>query len=105
MQITKAVAIGVLSAVIALVSSTARAEVQITIHNGRVTLVARDATLRQILAEWARVGQTKIVNIERIKELQPLFHGEYAVILRNGIRLTLSRSHREKLNRLLGRTP
>src|SRR5436305_554406 len=67
MQITKAVAIGVLSAVIALVgSSTARAEVQITIHNGRVTLVARDATLRQILAEWARVGQTKIVNAERV---------------------------------------
>ena len=31
--------------------------------------------------------------------------GEYAVILRNGTRLTLSRSHREKLNRLLAKTP
>ena len=35
-------------------------------QNGRVTLVATDATVRQILAEWARVGQTKIVNVERI---------------------------------------
>ena len=35
-------------------------------QDGRVTLVAKDATVRQILAEWARVGQTKIVNVERI---------------------------------------
>ena len=28
--------------------------------------MATDATVRQILAEWARVGQTKIVNVERI---------------------------------------
>ena len=46
--------------------STAFAEVQLTIRNGRVSLVAKDATVRQILTEWARVGQTKIVNVERI---------------------------------------
>ena len=46
--------------------STAFADVQITIQNGRVSLVAKDATVRQILTEWARVGQTKIVNVERI---------------------------------------
>ena len=34
--------------------------------NGRVTIVAKDATVRQILTEWARVGKTKIVNVERI---------------------------------------
>jgi hypothetical protein len=28
--------------------------------------VATNATVRQILTEWARVGQTKIVNVERI---------------------------------------
>ena len=44
----------------------ARADVQLSLRNGRVTLVARDATLRQILTEWARVGKTKIVNLERI---------------------------------------
>lgn len=46
--------------------STAFADVHITIRNGQVSLVAKDATLRQILTEWARVGQTKIVNVERI---------------------------------------
>src|SRR5947199_273211 len=47
-------------------SSTASADVRLTIQDGRVSLVAKDATLRQILAEWARVGQTKIVNAERV---------------------------------------
>src|SRR5438876_488039 len=46
--------------------STAFADVQLIIRNGQVSLVAKDATVRQILAEWARVGQTKIVNAERI---------------------------------------
>ncbi len=49
-----------------LAGSKAFADVQISIHDGRVTLVAKDATVRQILTEWARVGRTRIVNIERI---------------------------------------
>jgi hypothetical protein len=49
-----------------LAASTASAEVQLTMLNGRVSLVAKDATVRQILTEWARVGQTKIVNMERV---------------------------------------
>src|ERR1044071_1492987 len=46
--------------------STASAEVTVTMQDGRVSIVAREATVRQILTEWARVGQTKIVNVERI---------------------------------------
>src|ERR1019366_9231772 len=49
-----------------LASSTAFAEVKVTMQNGRVSVVAKDATLRQILTEWARVGQTRIINVERI---------------------------------------
>jgi hypothetical protein len=49
-----------------LAVSTASAEVQVSIHDGLVTIVARDATIRQIIAEWARVGQAKVVNAERI---------------------------------------
>jgi two-component system LytT family response regulator len=41
------------------------------------------------------------VNVERIKELQPMFHGEYIIILKNGARLTLTRGYREKLNQLI----
>src|SRR5689334_18259953 len=55
------------AALLAITAATASAQqVQLTINNGRVTLMARDATLRQILTEWSRVGQTKIVNLERI---------------------------------------
>ena len=46
--------------------SAAQADVHVTMQNGRVSVVAKDATIRQILTEWARVGQTKIVNVERI---------------------------------------
>ena len=49
-----------------MAASTASAEVQLSIRDGRVTLVATDATVRQILTEWARVGQTRIVNVDRI---------------------------------------
>lgn len=45
---------------------SARAEVKITISDGKVSVDAKDATVRQIMAEWARVGQTRIVNAERI---------------------------------------
>jgi len=46
--------------------STALADVRISIHDGQVSLAAKDATVRQILTEWARVGRTQIVNVERI---------------------------------------
>ncbi len=60
----KTATIGVVAWLFAV--TTASAEVQLTIQNGRVSLVAKDATVRQILTEWARVGDTKIVNIERV---------------------------------------
>jgi len=48
------------------VAAPASADVHITLQNGRVSIDAKDATLREILAEWAKVGQTKIVNGERV---------------------------------------
>jgi hypothetical protein len=53
-------------ALTAAVCSTADAEVRLSIGNGRVSLSAKDATVRQILAEWARVGNVRMVNIERV---------------------------------------
>jgi two-component system, LytTR family, response regulator len=50
-----------------------------------------------------RIHRSRIVNMERIRELQPWFNGEYVVILRNGTKLTLSRGYREKLQERLGR--
>ncbi|HEY2905077.1 MAG TPA: hypothetical protein VGJ29_04200 [Vicinamibacterales bacterium] len=68
MKSFKALAFGVTFGVAMLLGtvSTASADVRVAIANGRVTVIAKDATLRQILAEWARVGQVKIVNLERV---------------------------------------
>jgi hypothetical protein len=49
-----------------LTASVSSADVQLQLRDGRVSIVAKDATVRQILTEWARVGQTKVVNVERI---------------------------------------
>ena len=49
-----------------LSSSLASAQIQVAMANGRVTVIAKDATVQQILAEWARVGGITIVNLERV---------------------------------------
>jgi len=48
------------------VSMAAAGELSVKIANGRATVIAKDVPVRQILAEWARVGETKVVNGERI---------------------------------------
>jgi two-component system LytT family response regulator len=53
-------------------------------------------------ARFIRVHRSAIVNLDRIKELQPWFRGDYKVVLNDGTELTLTKSHREKLeSRLL----
>jgi two-component system LytT family response regulator len=52
-------------------------------------------------AKFLRIHRSTIVNIDRIRELQPMFHGDYAVRLRDGTELTLSRNYREKLGESL----
>lgn len=51
---------------VAVMPSTAADPVQLTIHDGRVSLVATDVTVGQIFEEWARIGQTRIVNGDRV---------------------------------------
>lgn len=52
---------------------------------------------------FLRIHRSTIVNIEKIKELQPWFHGDYVVILKDERQLTMSASYREKLDELRGR--
>jgi two-component system LytT family response regulator len=52
---------------------------------------------------FIRIHRSHIVNLERIKELQPWFNGEYVVMLQNGTKLTLSRGYRDRLQERLGR--
>jgi hypothetical protein len=41
-------------------------ELKLTMQDGRVTLIADNVPLRDILQEWARIGQTKIVNGDKL---------------------------------------
>ncbi len=70
-------------------------------HLLRETMTGLEARLDP--ARFARIHRTAIVNIDRIKELQPLFHGEYQVVLRDGTELTLSRGYRDRLQEVIGR--
>ncbi|HYL76305.1 MAG TPA: LytTR family DNA-binding domain-containing protein [Bryobacteraceae bacterium] len=47
---------------------------------------------------FARIHRSTIVNVERIKELQPWFRGDYQIVLKDNQKLTLSRSYRGRLN-------
>ena len=53
-------------------------------------------------AAFLRIHRSTIVNIDQVQELQPLFHGEYAVTLKDGTRLSSSRGLKQKLERLFG---
>jgi hypothetical protein len=53
----------IISAAPALAESTT---VQVAMHDGLVSVSARDAMLGEILDVWARVGQTKIINAEKM---------------------------------------
>jgi len=55
-------------------------------------------------ARFVRIHRSTIVNIERIKELEPISQGEYEVILTDGTRLHLSRTYRLELEKLLGQS-
>ncbi len=71
-----------------------------TSHLLRETMTAMESRLDP--ERFFRIHRSRIVNVDRIQELQPWLNGEYAVMLRTGDRLTLSRGYREKLQERLG---
>jgi two-component system LytT family response regulator len=79
----------------------------ISLHIGNETHLLRE-TMNAIESRldpsrFLRISRSAMVNIERVRELQPMFHGDYAVILRNGTRLSLSRTYRDRLQQLMGK--
>ena len=56
-------------------------------------------------ARFMRIHRSAIVNIERIQDLRPWFTGEYIVRMQSGKELTLTRTYRGNLRRLIGKTP
>ncbi|HKP93780.1 MAG TPA: LytTR family DNA-binding domain-containing protein [Chthoniobacterales bacterium] len=67
----------------------------------RQTLNATEAQLDP--KRFVRVHRSAIVNVDRIKELQPLFNGEHSILMETGAKLTSSRNYRDRLFAILGK--
>ena len=65
-------------------------------HLIRETLSGLESKLNP--EEFLRVRHSAIVNLKRIKELRPLFKGEYEIVMQNGVKLTSSRRYRSKIS-------
>jgi two-component system LytT family response regulator len=51
--------------------------------------------------QFVRIHRSTLVNVQKIRELQPCNSGEYMVILRNGKELSCSRSYKSGLHKLI----
>lgn len=72
----------------------------VKLHSGRESHMVRE-TMNGIEAKldperFLRIHRSTVVNIDRIKELHPMFSGDYAVLLRDGTELALSRNYRDR---------
>jgi two-component system, LytTR family, response regulator len=70
-------------------------------HRTRETLTALERRLPT--EQFFRVSRSAIVNVARVREMHPMFHGDQVVILRDGTRVAVSRSQRARLASLMGR--
>lgn len=79
----------------------------VSLHMGKESYLLRETITnmegQMDPARFLRIHRSTIVNIDRVKELQPWFHGEYRVLLRDGTQLVLSRSYRDKFHETFGK--
>lgn len=76
----------------------------VKLHIGKDTHLLRE-TMNNTEAKldpekFLRIHRSSLVNIDRIKELNPLFNGDYLVILEGNTELTLSRNYHDRLREL-----
>lgn len=79
----------------------------VSVHSGKKSHLLRE-TISSLEAQldpkkFRRVHRSAIVQLAKIKELQPWFHGEYRILLHSGAQLMLSRNYRENLQEALGK--
>jgi len=77
----------------------------VALHTAGRTHLVRD-TIKSLEtrldpAKFMRVHRSAIINVDRLRKLQPYFHGEYVITLQDGATLTSSRSYSERLRALL----
>jgi two-component system LytT family response regulator len=77
----------------------------VTVHAGRQTHLVRgrltDLASRLQPGRFARIHRGTIVNLARVKELRPLFHGEFTVVLKDDTRLHSTRTYASELTTML----
>jgi two-component system LytT family response regulator len=78
--------------------------VMIHLASGQLMLRETMAALEEKLGteRFVRINRSALVHLDQIKELQPTFHGDYIVLLKDGTKLPLSRSLRGQLGKLTG---
>lgn len=79
----------------------------VRLHVGRanhlVRMTASDLERQLDPRKFARIHRKYLINLDRVAEVQPWFAGDAVVILKDGAKLRLSRSHRAAFHaRLLG---
>ena len=70
----------------------------LSLHAGEETYLLR-STLENLARQldpdqFARISRSELVNLDQIREMQPWFHGERRIILKNGKELTWTRRYR-----------
>lgn len=78
----------------------------VVLHAGGASHMVR-GTLRELEARldprrFIRIHRSRMVNLDRVKELHPWSHGDYQVVLVDGTQLMLSRRYRDRLPALGG---
>lgn len=53
---------------------------------------------------FVRVHRSLIVNVDSIARLEPLSHGEFEVVMKDGARRRISRTYRASLEQCLGQS-
>jgi len=69
------------------------------IHRIRCTMNHLEARLDP--RRFARIHRCTVINLDRLKDIRPLPHGDYIVTLLDGKEFTLSRNYRPKFRKLL----
>ena len=71
-----------------------------TVHDHRATMTQIEQRLPA--SRFMRIHRSTIVNIERIREFQPWFQGDWILVLADGTRLQSGKSYRKRIRELMG---
>jgi two-component system LytT family response regulator len=81
----------------------------VRLHTGTGSYLVRETIagleMRLDPGQFLRIHRSWIVNLNRIREVQPWFHGEHILVLQRGTRLRCSRTYAADLQRILRNAP